>query len=101
MILLDLANLRSSHSNPDLYDVDIIDIGVMYIARNVITKSWYRKKGAFIAVTPYLQQTLQRQQNFINDLRKTTTNWLVINQSCSEWEIWCVIAKPIEPNQSE
>ena len=66
MILLDLANLRSSHSNPDLYDVDIIDISVMYIARNVITKSWYRKKGVFIAVTPNLKQTLQRQQNLFH-----------------------------------
>ena len=44
MILLDLANLQSSHSNPDLYDINIIDISVMYIVRNVITKSWYLKK---------------------------------------------------------
>ena len=74
MVLLDLAHLRSSHSNPDLYDVDIVDISVMYIIGNVITNSWYLKKEIFIAVTPYLQQTLQRQQNFINDLHKTTTN---------------------------
>ena len=44
MILLDLANWRTSHSNSDLYGIDIMDISVMYIVGNVITKIWYPKE---------------------------------------------------------
>ena len=70
MIFLDLANSGTSHSNPDLYDIDIMDINVIYIVGSVTTKSWYLKEKVFLEVSPYLQQTLQRQHNFINDLHK-------------------------------
>ena len=54
MIFLDLANSGTSHSNPDLYDIDIMDINVIYIVGNVTTKSWYLKEEVFLEVSPYL-----------------------------------------------